>query len=86
MGIFHGCSVEAIPIAMLPTWEKPHVLNRSPAQDFTAKLSGLRNLKLVVLLEQVAGENKTSLLSKKERAVPGSHFDLGGKTVTHLQT
>lgn len=50
-------------IAMFQTWEKPHVSNLSPAQDFTAKLSGLRNLKLVILLEQVAGENKNSLLS-----------------------
>jgi len=48
---------------MFQTWEKPHVLNLHPAQDFTAQLSGLRNLKLVILLEQVAGENKTTLLS-----------------------
>lgn len=57
------CSAEEMSIAMFQTWEKPHVSNLNPAQDFTAKLSGLKNLKLVILLEQVAGENKTSLLS-----------------------
>lgn len=63
MSMFHQESVEEMPIAMFQTWENPHVSNLSPAQDFTAKLSGLRNLKLVILLEQVGGENKTSLLS-----------------------
>lgn len=63
LSIFHQHSVEEMSIAMFQTWEKPHVSNLSPAQDSTAKPSSRRNLKLVILLEQVAEENKTSLLS-----------------------
>lgn len=51
MSIFHQHTVEEMSFAMIQTWEKPHVTNLSPAQDFTAKLSTLRNLKLVILLE-----------------------------------